>query len=276
MSVTIDALEARRLFAFSDYAKLIGQDVAVEQFPNLTGAGQTVAVIDTGIDYTHPNLGGGFGAGFKVKAGFDFVDNDLDPRDRTADGHGTAVAGMIAASKFTRNGIDYQGIAPDAELIALRAGTSVGFSDDNIQRALQWVINNRERYGITIVNLSLGGESFTREQVEDNYADEFKRLRDAGVALIAAAGNDGRTLGDTVGYPAADPDVFAIGSISAQDQLSEFSNRGALVDLLAPGDQVITTKVNGGTTAPASARPSSPASSPCSAKRPTTRCRPTT
>src|SRR5437588_1224518 len=82
------------------------------------GRGVTVAVIDTGIDYMHPALGGGFGPGYKVKGGFDFVDNDADPMDTF--GHGTNVAGIIAADPFMVNGEQYSGIAPDASLVALR------------------------------------------------------------------------------------------------------------------------------------------------------------
>jgi subtilisin family serine protease len=77
---------------------------------NITGKGVLVAVIDTGIDYMHPDLGGGFGPGYKVVGGFDFANNDSDPMDDN--GHGTLVAGIIAA-----NG-NLKGVAPDANLLA--------------------------------------------------------------------------------------------------------------------------------------------------------------
>ena len=104
----------------------------------------TVAVIDTGIDYNRPELGGGFGAGHKVIAGYDFYDNDSDPMDES--GHGTSVAGVIAAKPYTVNGITYQGVAPDAKLVALRVGTETSISDTNIEKALQWVITNYKTY----------------------------------------------------------------------------------------------------------------------------------
>ena len=243
MPVLIDALEARRLFAttWSAYAQIIGQDDAAAKYATLTGAGQTVAIIDTGVDYTHKNLGGGFGAGKKVIAGYDFVDNDSDPKD--TDGHGTMVAGVIAGDRFVQNGITYQGIAPDAKLVALRAGTESGFSDANIQAALNWVINNAKKYGITVVNMSLGGGNYTSTQKEAGYQDELKKLKDLGIAVVAAAGNDGEISRDSTEYPAADPSVYAIGSINASDQISSFSERGSELDLLAPGEQITTTAI---------------------------------
>ncbi|MEM6314594.1 MAG: hypothetical protein AAF743_10925, partial [Planctomycetota bacterium] len=76
-----EPLEPRRLLAWSADAQVIDQDLAAEKFAEYTGAGQAVAVIDTGIDYNHPALGGGFGDGFKVVAGYDFLDDDNDPLD---------------------------------------------------------------------------------------------------------------------------------------------------------------------------------------------------
>src|SRR3712207_857824 len=90
----IEPLEARRLFAWSAAAQLIDQDTAAASY-GVTGAGTTIAVIDTGIDYTLPSLGGGLGPTKKVMGGYDFVDDDADPMD--TDGHGTAVAAAAAA-----------------------------------------------------------------------------------------------------------------------------------------------------------------------------------
>src|SRR6185436_13560865 len=94
---------------------------AAAQFSSLKGAGQTVAVIDTGIDYNRAELGGGFGSNFKVIGGYDFYNNDSDPMDLS--GHGTSVASVIAAKPYTVGGTTYRGVAPDAKLVALRVGT---------------------------------------------------------------------------------------------------------------------------------------------------------
>src|SRR5205807_7888835 len=119
----------------------------------------TVAVIDTGVDYNLKVLGGGFGKNFKVVAGYDFYDGDSDPMDES--GHGTSVAGVIAANPYTVNGVTYRGVAPDAKLVALRVGTETNIPDSNIKEALDWVIANRKTYHISVVNLSLGSGNYT-------------------------------------------------------------------------------------------------------------------
>src|SRR5207245_388592 len=95
---------------------LDGQAAAAANFPQYNGAGQTIAILDTGVDYNHPSLGGGLGN--TVFDGYDFVDNDNDPID--PDGHGTGVAGIAVASQFTYKGAQYQGIATGAKVVALR------------------------------------------------------------------------------------------------------------------------------------------------------------
>src|SRR5687767_471424 len=132
-----ESLEPRKLMAWSSYAQLVNQDEAAAAYSSITGEGVTVAVIDTGIDYNLAALGGGIGAGHKVLGGYDFYSNDSDPMD--VSGHGTGVASVIAAEPYTVGGVTYQGVAPDANLVALRVGTASSISDENIERALQWV-----------------------------------------------------------------------------------------------------------------------------------------
>lgn len=245
----IEPLEFRRLLAWSGYAQLVNQDEAAAAYSSLTGKGATVAVIDTGIDYTHPALGGGFGAGQKVVGGYDFYANDADPMDAT--GHGTNVAGVIAADAYTHNGVTYRGVAPDASLVALRVGTASNISDANIEKALQWVISNRSTYGIDVVNLSLGSGFYTDSHDSTRYADEFATLRDAGVFIVAASGNSndyasGPISQDGIAYPAADPNVFAVGAVSAGDVITSWSQRGDELDLVAPGERIVMPRLGGG------------------------------
>src|SRR5262249_19619040 len=149
------------------------------QFPKITGTGESIAVLDTGIDYDHPNLGGGFGPGHKVEAGWDFVDNDADPMDTY--GHGTEVAGVLASSPFTYLGKRYQGAAPDANLIALRidAGNDP-VPDERIEQALQWVLTNQAKYKIVAVNISFGSGHYATDHTSI-YSDELKQLKSNGV-----------------------------------------------------------------------------------------------
>ncbi len=212
----IEDLESRLLFAWSPYAKLVSQDIAANNFSSVTGKGVTIAMIDTGIDYNLPILGGGFGKGHKVIGGYDFFDNDTDPMDE--DGHGTDTASVVAANPFTVNGITYQGVAPDANLVALRVGTETDISDDNIARALQWVIDEdkSKAFNISVVNISLGSGNYTTAQTNSQLSPLFQTLHDMGVFVTAASGNSndqqsGPISQDGIAYPAADPSVFAVG-----------------------------------------------------------------
>ena len=240
---SLEPLESRRLFAGEPWGtvpQLIDQDDAVSRYASLTGKGQTIAVIDTGIDYTHPALGGGFGTGKKVVAGYDFVDDDDDPMDTF--GHGTGVAGVLAADEFVLNGSRYRGIAPQARLVALRIDESnAPVPDERIEDALDWVIDHRRTYGITIVNISFGYGSFADAEVSPIFGDELKQLRDAGVFIVASSGNNGVSDPEGIQYPAADPNVYAVGSVDEFGTISEFTERSDQLDMLAPGADVATT-----------------------------------
>ena len=234
-----EPLEDRRLLAsWGAHAKLIEQDAAASKYPSITGAGQAVAVIDTGVDYKHPALGGGFGANYKVVAGYDFADNDADPMDEH--GHGTGVAAAIAAKEYTYKGYKYRGVAPDAKIVALRVDddSSESVTNRRIESALQWVLTNRTRYNIVSVNLSLGDGAYSSAVRLGPYGDELDRLFDAGVFIAAASGNDGVTSPPKISYPAAHPDVYAVGAVDANDVITGITERSSQLDLLAPGHKV--------------------------------------
>jgi hypothetical protein len=246
-SSAFESLESRRLFAvtWGDAAKIMEQDVAANTYPTITGKGVTVAVMDTGIDYTAAALGGGFGAGFKVKGGHDFVDNDNDPKDTF--GHGANVAGIIAGNGQDINGVHYQGIAPEASLVALRVsadGTTV--TSDTILKALQWIETNYQSMGISIVNFSFGGGSYSSLQTDPTVSPEYKKLKDLGITFFSPTGNGGTGAGETAEWPAADPSVFGVGSVATNGSISSFTQRSNMLDLLAPGESLGTVNIGGG------------------------------
>lgn len=158
------------------------------------GNGVKVAVIDTGVDYNHPDISG-FGSNGKVIGGYDFVENDETPQD--TNGHGTEVAGIIAA-----NG-NLKGIAPEAKILAYRVSdTGDSVSSDLIVKAIQKAVEDKA----DIINLSLGVNR-TNDKIEDaiNYAVG------KGIVVVAAAGNSGPDF-RTIGSPGKDPNAITVGA----------------------------------------------------------------
>jgi len=225
------------------------------------GTGQTICIIDTGVDYNHPDLGGCFGNGCKVKAGYDYVNTDSNPMDD--EGHGTHVAGIVAS-----NDSMYKGVAYGADIVALKAGNyNGGFSENAIRNSLQWCYNNRNTYDISVVSMSFGGPNGWGQCGEDFADEEINDLYNAGITLVAASGNDGN--GNQISYPACNDQIISVGATydgnvgpvtgcdfrffiwclwectddpTSTDMLACWSNRGPLLDLLAPGCNITSTK----------------------------------
>lgn len=185
------------------------------------GEGVRVAVIDTGIDLEHPDLKQNIAGGY----------NTLDPAAPPLDdnGHGTHVAGVIAA---VDNRAGVVGVAPQASLYAVKAldAYGMGYLSDLIE-GLDWCIRN----GIEVVNMSLG----TAEE-NQSFREAIKRAYEAGVVLVAAAGNEGQGA-DTVTYPARYPETLAVSAIDANNRMPPFASRGPSVGVLAPGVGVYST-----------------------------------
>jgi hypothetical protein len=228
----IEVLEERKLLAWGAFPQLIDQDLAASKYPQYNGSGQTIAFIDTGVAYNHPAIKG------KYIGGVDLVTGDDDPYDQ--DGHGTGVAAIAAGNSFSFGGATYQGIATGAKILEVRVDDDGNVPDSRYEQAFQWIIANRTKYNITVVNCSFGSGHYTTEAQRAVYADEIQTLTDAGVVVVAASGNDGAITPYGIEYPAADPNVIAVGSINAQDAISKFTERGPNMDLLAPGEDVPT------------------------------------
>ena len=168
------------------------------------GDGTVVAILDTGVDYTHPDLGGGFGEGHKVVDGHDFVNDDADPQDDN--GHGTHVAGIVAADGTPPDGV--RGVAPHARLTAYKVLDSDGggyLSD--IVAGLEAAVDPAAPHRADVVNLSLGGPG----DGTDPLGRAATAASELGVVVVAAAGNSGPGAG-TVSSPAAAPGVLSVGA----------------------------------------------------------------
>lgn len=218
-----------------------GDAAAIANQYGLDGAGQTVAVIDSGIAWDHYALGGGFGAGHKVVGGWDFAENDADPYDDGPAGfHGSHVAGIIGSTDD-----QIPGVSSGVDLVALRVFGDNGEGHlDWVEQALQWVHEHKDDFAnpITTVNLSLGTH-WDPESTPDwaNLDDEFAKLKSDGIFISVAAGNGFRSLGDVgLSYPAVNSNVVPVASHNADGQLSDFSQRDDRV-LVAPGELLRST-----------------------------------
>jgi subtilisin family serine protease len=227
---------------------LPGADIhAPQAWDVLTGGPVTVAVVDTGVDYTHPDLAPNLwsnpadpengvdddGNGMVDDThGTDFVNGDSDPADDS--GHGTHVSGIIGARGG--NGIGVAGVDWDLRLMALKFldASGAGNTGDAV-RAIDYAVNR----GAQVINASWGGPDFSQALY-----DAVKRAGDRGVLVVAAAGNSGRNADATPDYPAAFDlsNVVSVAATDRSDRLIGFSNYGAKsVDLGAPGEAIYST-----------------------------------
>ncbi|GGQ49714.1 S8 family serine peptidase [Couchioplanes azureus] len=188
-----------------------------------TGAGVTVAVVDSGVEAGHPDLGG------RVLPGIDLV-ADTSGTSADPNGHGTHVAGTIAA--VTGNGVGVSAIAPDARILPVRALDAQG--NGAMSDVAAGIVYATDR-GAQVINLSLGSTS----QVA-SVSNAVAYARAHGVVVVAAAGNS-RSAGSPVSWPAADEGVIAVASTDSADQYSSFSNQGGYVDVAAPGSGILST-----------------------------------
>ncbi|MGC8943835.1 MAG: S8 family serine peptidase [Caldisericia bacterium] len=175
---------------------------------SVTGKGMLIGIIDTGIDYKHPDLGGGIGKEFKVKGGYDFANDDSDPMDPPEQGHGTAVAGIAAGNGKVK------GVAPDANLMAYKVfpDGEGGASDADIIAAIDQALKD----GCTSVNLSLGSPGGKSEG--DPETDAMNNAVNLGLIVVAAAGNEGlrsKELGWPISLPSTAKNAI---SVAASDE----------------------------------------------------------
>ncbi len=192
---------------------------APEAWEYAGGTGVKVAVLDSGIDLSHPDL--------RVAGGVNEVDGARGYDDDR--GHGTHVAGVIAALSNKQGVV---GVGPAIELYAVKVLDKKGrgwWSD--IFAGLDWCVDN----GIQVANLSFGSA-----QYDQTYEEVIYRTHKAGVVLVASAGNNGPTP-DSVHYPARYPGVIAVAAIDSSDRLPSWSSTGPQVDLAAPGVDILST-----------------------------------
>ena len=180
---------------------------------NLTGLNQTICVIDSGVDYTHVNLGNCSEANFtngtcsKVVSGWDYDLGDNNPMDDN--GHGTHVSGIIVSNDTT-----LKGVAPDAKIVALKACNSSGScGDSELVQSIDWCIANRSKFNITVITMSLGGGCYTSTcDGQDAVVDAANNATGFGLFVDASTGNNNAGQ-NCVASPACGSNVTAVGGV---------------------------------------------------------------
>jgi hypothetical protein len=222
-------------------SKLISADKVWEEL-GVTGKNISIAIIDTGIDYNHQDLGGGFGDNFKVKGGYDFVNNDNDPVDDN--GHGTHVAGIAAG-----NGPGLKGVAPDANLYAYKVLNSAGSGYDSwILAAIERVVDPDQDPSTDdkhdVANMSLGRPIGDSDPVSEAVNNAVRN----GVTFVVSGGN--RSDYGTIGTPAVSADAITVAATDKYDSTAYFSSKGPTEnnyfikpDVGAPGVKIYSSVI---------------------------------
>ena len=203
---------------------------AVAAWRSETGSRQIrVAVMDTGVDLLHKDLL------CNLETGFNATKPGDAPQDQQ--GHGTHVAGIVGAC--SNNGIGIAGVA-QVNIVPIKASRDGSFSNSDIIRGIDWAIEQK----VDVINMSFGGPANSTFLYE-----ALKEASDAGILLVAAAGNSAENNDVSPSYPAnyALANLISVASSTDADSISSFSNYGpSLVHVAAPGSNVLSTLVGGG------------------------------
>lgn len=192
------------------------------------GEGVRVGIIDTGVCTSHVELRN------RIKDGANFSGGSIDNFE-DENGHGTHIAGIVAAEK---NNVGVVGVAPKADLYIAKAFGADGKTDYN---AIEKSVRYLEEKKVDVINMSFSS-GYSIPKYRALIADAHMR----GITVVCAAGNDGDTGYNTIGYPASYPETVAVSAVDINKNIADFSSRGKAAEICAAGIDVYSTYLNGG------------------------------
>ncbi|MFB5269140.1 S8 family serine peptidase [Paenibacillus enshidis] len=196
---------------------------AHQAWPLSTGSQIRIGVIDTGVDFRHPDLR------HCLARGVNLLNRALLPHDDN--GHGTHIAGAIAAASYERGAV---GVAPGSIIYPVKSFDHNGSAYvSDIILAIDWCVRNR----VHIINMSFGMKTRSKALL-----DVVNKAYANGIVIVASSGNDGKR--QTIDYPARYPQTIAVGATDRFGRIALFSNRGPHVDIYAPGEKIISSWTN--------------------------------
>jgi len=227
-------------------SNFVGAERVWQNFGN-EGDSIVVAIIDTGIDYMHPALEGGFGKGFKVIGGYDLVDNDADPMDDC--GHGTLCAGIIAG-----NSDKLKGIAPKASLMAFKVMSCkdgwvhYGSIIDAIERCVDLDNTGNFKNNVDVVSISIS--TVIAVEPNDPICRAVDNASSLGVTFCVSSGNNSSYY--SIGSPGAAESAITVSACNFESKLPDFNSMGPNIsdfsikpDVVAPGVNILSSNLNG-------------------------------
>ncbi|MDP4099227.1 S8 family peptidase [Paenibacillus sp. P96] len=196
---------------------------AHQTWPLSTGSQIRIGVIDTGVDFRHPDLR------HCLARGVNLLNRAMLPHDDN--GHGTHIAGAIAAASYDRGAV---GVAPGAIICPVKAFDHNGSAYvSDIILAIDWCVRNR----IDIINMSFGMKTRSKALL-----DVVNKAHTNGIVIVASSGNDSKR--QSIDYPARYPQTISVGATDRFGRIASFSNRGPHVDIYAPGEKILSSWTN--------------------------------
>jgi serine protease AprX len=230
---------------FEQNAEVLPTHLRLDADERFTGRGVTIAFLDSGF-YAHDDLTNPVNRIVAYHSIFD-ADDDRTSLDTTdvASWHGMMTSVVAMGSGYLSQGF-YRGIASEAKAVLVKIGRTGHISDANIQQGLEWVLDNRKKYGIRIVNISAGGD-FEQSYLTSSLCETVERAVKEGLIVVCAVGNAGMASGHPVLPPACSPSAISVGGLDDQNSLDRArrgmyrSSYGPTIDglqkpeIIAPG-----------------------------------------